>query len=248
MDDDLRTGLWNVFYEDVVQSQGGRYHIGPYQTGDIYQEVSADFLKKPRDEYIRYSAIEDIKNSFDDNEWYRVFDLMEFIIGLYPNLYFVKKCNDVLEKENSAYRIIDKFVTPITSELEMDAIESAIKIPFEEARGRIQSALRHFSDRENPDYKNSIAESIHAVESIAQEVIGKEDALNALTQELKLHRNLTKALNELYNWTSKDGPRHGISHKPLSVNQDTARYMLVTCSAFVNYIVAQNPKKQSTCL
>lgn len=243
MDDDLRVGLWNVFHEIIVQSRGGCYQIGPYQAGDIYQEIFVDFLKKPRDEYVRYLAIEYIKNFFDDDEWYKVFDLIEFILGLCPSLYFVGKCNDVLEKENSAYRVIDKCVTPITSELEMGAVETALQSPFDEARGHIENALRHLSDRGNRKYKSSIEESILAVESIAQEITGKEKPLNALTQELKTHPNLTNALKELYNWTSKDGIRHAKSGRPLSVDQDTARFMLVTCSAFMNYIVTQNPKK-----
>jgi len=239
MDDDLRVGLWNAFYEIVEIKSWLRLH---YSKGDLYREIFTNFLKKPYNEYDYHLSIESIKSVFLNGKWHEVYNLIEFIIVRYS--YIIAQCNNILERENSAYRIVNKLVTEITSEQEITEIETALQIPFESVKSRLEKALALFSDREKPDYENSIKASISAVESIAKEIIGKEKSLNALTQELKLHPNLANALNELYNWTSKDGIRHGASRKHLSVNQDTARYMLVTCSAFVNYIVTQNPKKR----
>jgi len=252
MDDDLRAGLWNAFYRSFPQEAGSLH--------PIYMKIFVNFLKNNIDEYLVEPTVDTrvvikqkmmrkmidnqniIKESFLKKESYEVYELIEFVMENSNDDRYKNLCNVTLEQENSAYRIVDKFVTPITSELEMGAVEAATQIRFEDARGRVEGALRHLSDRKNPKYRNSIADSIHAVESIAKEITGKDDSLNALTQSLKLHPNLTNGLNELYNWTSKDGIRHAKSGKPLSVNQDTARFMLVTCSAFVNYIVAKNPK------
>lgn len=50
--------------------------------------------------------------------------------------------------------------------------------------------------------------------------------------------------DKLYNWTSTDGGiRHGASSKSLTPDQNTARFMLVICSSFVNYIISRNPQK-----
>lgn len=242
MDGDLRTGLWNAFDEVVLHPDVWGWER--YKPDDVCREIFANFLKKPRNEYDYHYCINSIKSVFLNEKWYKVYNLVEVIVGRYSSIY-VDRCNNVLERENSAYKIVGKYVVPITSKLEADAVEAAMQVPFDETKKCIENALRRFSDRKNPDYKNSIKESISAVESIAQEITGKKDSLKAMTQSLKLHPDLANGLNTLYDWTSDDGPRHGTSRKPLSVNQDTARYMLVTCSAFVNYIAAQNPKKQS---
>jgi len=218
----------------------------------MYKKVFADFLKNPVDEYdgntfrSRASAIvDDVKAFFLHEEWYLVFNLIEFVIrnsNRDCDNKFIELCSIAFERENSAYKIMGKFVTEITSKQEMAEIEAALHIPYGSAKGHLEKSLAFFSDRETPDYENSIKESIHAVESIAKEITGKEKSLNALTQELRLHPNLTNALNGLYDWTSKDGIRHGKSGKSLAPDQATARFMLVTCSAFVNYIIARNPK------
>ena len=223
------------------------YHDNAPRYGDARKDK---FAKLIRDEYFEFSK---------DN-WFRVFDFLEFLINkgkflriqkhgtedwlLCDRNRFVAELNYELELENSAYRIVGGLFTEITSEQEMAEIETALQIPFDSAKSHLEQALVLFSNRQDPDYKNSISESINALESIAKEIIGKEKSLNALTQELKLHPNLTNALNEFYDWTSKDGIRHGKSGKPLSVNQGTARFMLVICSAFVNYIIARNQATQ----
>ena len=253
MDNDLRVGLWNAFHASFILPKSS-LNSGPifsnfYNREDLYSFIFTDFLKNARDEYDYRQFIKEIKNVFMSEEWHRVFDLVVFTIEYSVHLdfsKFSKQCNYALKKENSAYRIIGKHVAPITLELERESVETAQQIPFGSAKSHLEKALALFSDRENPDYENSIKESISAVESIAKEITGKEKSLNALTQSLKLHPNLANGLNELYNWTSKDGPRHGTSRKPLSVNQNTARFMLVTCSAFVNYITVTNPKGSAT--
>lgn len=245
MDKDLRTCLWNAFCSNFpcAVDQAIRDFDDPviFYSNPIHQKIFSRFLKNPIDDYEDNSDEDEhyIKEYFLNQKWNKVLDLVEFITHADHKQAFVDECNIALARENSAYRIVGKLVVEIASEQEITEIETALQIPFDSAKSRLQKALALFSDRENPDYENSIKESIHAVESIAQEIIGKEKSLNALTQSLKLHPNLTNALNEFYNWTSKDGIRHGKSGEPLSVNQDTARFMLVTCSAFVNYIIAK---------
>ena len=119
-----------------------------------------------------------------------------------------------------------------------------METPYAGANKHIERALNYLFDRKNPDYANSIKESISAVESIAKEITGKEKSLTALTQGLNLPPAFKTGLDALYNWTSKDGGiRHAATGESLPQNQKTALFMLIICSAFVHYIIAENPKK-----
>lgn len=245
LDDNLRTGLWNAFCTNFPGSVDTsiRDEDDPviFYSNSIHEKIFARFLKNPIDEYVDDSDGDErhMKEYFLKQDWKKVLDLVDFIIQTDYKKPFVDECNATLAQENSAYKIVGKFVTEITSEHEITEIETVLKIPFDSARMHLENALALFSNRESPNYEKCIAESIHAVESIAQEITGKEKSLNTLTQSLKLHPNLSSGLDELYNWTSKDGIRHAKSGKSLPVDQATARFMLVTCSAFVNYIIAK---------
>jgi len=242
LDDNLRTGLWNAFYINFPDTIDERNDI--WNSDPVHQKIFVHFLKNAIDEYEGNPAENEryIKAFFLKQEWNKVLDLVDFVIQTNHEQAFVDECNIALAQENSAYRIVGKLVVEITSEQELAEIETALKIPFGSAKSHLEKALALFSDRENPDYENSIKESISAVESIAKEITGKAKSLNTLTQELKLHPKFKTALDELYNWTSQAGIRHAKSGKSLPVDQATARFMLVTCSAFVNYIIARNPE------
>lgn len=252
MDQDLRTGLWNVFYEIFGgETLPSTYVLGQHRHNQhlLYENIWSEFLKKPIDEHSSRLSTKNVKNIFSEQPWYEVFDLIEFSISflhksgdIFAERSFTNKCNQLLEQENSAYTIVNRRVTEITSQQEIETIKTAMTTPYEATNGHIKNALSLFSNRENPDYRNSIKESISAVESIAKEITGKEKSLSALTQELPLHLNFRNGLNELYNWTSKTGIRHADGGKSLNPNKATARFMLIICSAFVNYIIAGESK------
>jgi hypothetical protein len=84
-------------------------------------------------------------------------------------------------------------------------------------------------------------ESIHAVESLCQILTGEPNyslgkALNKLKGKISIPEELEQALHKLYGFTSNaDGVRHAFFDEPnLSLRE--ARFMLVTCSAFVTYL------------
>ncbi len=154
MDDDLRNGLWNAFYDSFPE----RFENNFYRNHPMYRKVFVDFIKGPADEYISNRITDNnhhIRIIFDTSEWHSVFDLIEFVIRHSGNEDFVKRCNTVLERENSAYRVITEgIVTEITSEQEIEAIETALQIPYASAKEHIAKALTFLSDRQNPDYEN----------------------------------------------------------------------------------------------
>ena len=59
---------------------------------------------------------------------------------------------------------------------------------------------------------------------------------------VELHPALKEGFSRLYGWTgADDGIRHAMMDKS-TVDQDDSRYILVTCSAFVNYLLAEADK------
>jgi len=96
------------------------------------------------------------------------------------------------------------------------------------------------SDRNSPDYRNSIKESISAVESLVQKTLGKDGTLGNLIKKLDLHPALQSAFSSLYGYTSdEDGIRHAILDSERITFED-AKFFLVICSAFINFV---NSKK-----
>ena len=61
-------------------------------------------------------------------------------------------------------------------------------------------------------------------------------------QHIELPQSLRDAFNKLYGYTSsKEGIRHALSEQTTLSSED-ARFMLVSCSAFVNYLTSKSIK------
>jgi hypothetical protein len=196
----------------------------------------------------------ELADYFSKCEWSEVYDFLECLVAYFPNEQynqrFIKACNAVLESELSAYRFVGKQIVPITSEQEISEIEEALATPLITVNAHIENALKLMSDREAPDYRNSIKESISAVEAICRSITGKENAtlgnaLDAIERDgkINLHGALKDAFDHLYGYTSSaDGIRHAFSDEKINADFDEAKFMLVACSAFVNYLISKASK------
>lgn len=147
-----------------------------------------------------------------------------------------------------AYRIVNNQIVEITSEEEIVEIEEALKVSDPIAE-HLSTSMALLSQRPNPDYRNSIKESISAVEYICREITGKTtlgDALKELDKKgLQLSNMLKTAFEKLYVYTNDKatGIRHALMDEKDAPGFDEAKFMLVACSAFVNYINAKNNVK-----
>lgn len=258
MDSTLRNSLWNVinfhywnevYYNFEALDSDEEYSLETEDNEPIYQLCIKLWMYHfviPIDGLNTDWRItkEGIKNHFLTCEWYEVYDFIEFISQTYSdddrNKKFREACNQVLEQEKSAYRFVDEKVTPIIDKEEIDAIETAIESESDEVGAHLNRALELFSDRKLPDYRNSIKESISAVESLVIQVTDKKGTLGKLLKELEdrfdLHKSLRNSFEQLYGYTSDgDGIRHALTQNSKADFED-AKFMLVTCSAFVNYV------------
>lgn len=169
-----------------------------------------------------------------------MFDILEILVDTLPpemrSDTFVKVVNATLEREAVGYRLVGGQVLQITDEEELRAIDAAIDVAPSPVKIHLQNALRHLADRRAPDYRNSIKESISAVESVVK-LIAKDDksTLGQLLKRMALHQALEKGFAAMYGYTSDaDGIRHGLMDQP-ALSASDARFFLVICSAFVNY-------------
>lgn len=253
LNDETRMSLWNlvVRLRGLIDEQYSR--VEP----PLMVALWAEYFKLPLDEapnYPYYNSVWDrLKGVLLRGSWYEVLDLLEFLVKEWsdPHAYgldqlreaFVSAINGTFEQKLVSYRIIGDEITPIDSEIEVEAIEDAQEkvSKLDGARHALDQALELLSDRNMPDYPNSIKESISAVESVVR-LLTNKTTLSAGLKKLEdnglvIHRALKDAWVKMYGWASDD---HGIRHggiEPADANQALAKYTLVVSSAFVSYLV-----------
>ncbi len=256
IDSDLRNGIWsyltlNIFqyFEDKIFSETPRHQSMMHFTANLW----LNFFKRPIDTMPREKdrIISFLREWYFGAEWYEVYNLIEFVIENHDNeeeiTTLIKSLNDILERELSGYRVVSSKLTPIISKTDIAEIEKAISSPMSEVNVHLKRALELFSDRKNPDYRNSIKESISAVETICKIVARNpkatlNDALSQLDKEgkVRLHKAIQSAFSNLYGYTNDaDGIRHSLMEEE-NLGQEDAQFMLASCSAFVNYLIVKN--------
>lgn len=213
--------LWHLFFKLPLDQMPSRHF------SDFYQAVREWFMKAP---------------------WFQVYDILEFVAQFADGSEsFQASCNLSLEAELSGYRFVEAHVAPITDKIELGDVEAAIAKSPRTVAQHLDAALSLLSNRKQPNYRKSVDESILAIEAFARSLSGKSkatlgDALKAIN--IDLHPALKEAFNKLYGYTSDEsGIRHSLSDDGRVVDQADARYMLIVCSAFANYLRAKSTKK-----
>ena len=255
IDNDLRTALWNVltvhFFEECTVTHRITCDVlGDTEFAEFAKVLYSDFYKEAVDTLPRlWSQIKaGIRVDYFNASWHRVYCFLEFVAALNyrgTGQGIIEAANVVLERENSAYRFVGNRLAPIISNEEICEVESAISNSDQYAgvRTHLQTSLGFLVDRQNPDYRNSIKESISAVESLAKKLVGDEkatlgQALKVLEKRHHLHPSLKTAFSALYGYTNDaDGIRHSLMDNESQLTKADARFMLICCSAFINFAI-----------
>lgn len=221
--------LWTYFLNE---------REGEYQEGGRYHIVATAFIED------------------ENNPWYKKLDLLEVTIDyLYSNNItfdrnhiiaeaFINHLNSEFERLNFAYRIVDQKVVEITSQVEILSIEQAQLNSENNIQMHLGKALDLYAKRPTADYSNSIKESISAVEAYCRQKTGENTlgkALNKLeANKITIPKILKDAFEKLYAYTNQPetGIRHALMEKQESYipKAEEALFMLVSCSAFINYL------------
>ena len=270
---DLMNGLWNVFQililDELKPLSTGVFqdNLSNFQT-QYFQRIWSSIFKLPVNEmrYTFWDVSEQVrKYYFDENrKWYEIYDFIETSTILFSQVKngfglnidssivaLINDYNKILELEFSAYRFIDGKLAPITNPIEIEGITNALDGTgkfdvFQGSNYYLANSLKLLSQKQNPQYSNSVKDSISAVESICKVIAESSDndilssALQKLYNKKIISENLFHGFRNLYSHTSKVD-RHGSKVIPDS-DFDDAKYMLVSCSAFINYLIAKSVK------
>ena len=255
MPDDLRVALWNTFQHWIFGDEV------PGMTRSEQGRRVFTYVGWPADE-VKFSGRDNrqrLKEWFFVTSWDRVYDFVEWLPHLLARSatdpfnerrqlvalakLYLDDVDRALACSGSPYRLIGTDLVPITDQAELAEVAHAIDSPFDGARRHIAQATTLLSMKPEPDYRNCIKESVSAIESMLMEATGVRKGdfpvlLKAFEQRhCSLHPAFRNAVNTLYGWTSDEkGVRHGI-FGDVKVDHADARFMLVTCSAFLNFLV-----------
>ena len=165
MDDNLRNSLWNLLLP-WVQGRKGQGHLW----WEAAVAIARDFTKQPVDELPpnnQYDLHGWVKEIFFESKWFEVFDLIEFVVGNVPvpgrsPEGLREAVNEILEREASGYRFIAERLAPISSEVELAAIDGAVAAADDQGlhvvSGHIRTAVAKLREPPDADYRNAIKE------------------------------------------------------------------------------------------
>ncbi|WOI23600.1 AbiJ-NTD4 domain-containing protein [Nonlabens ulvanivorans] len=259
VDEELTNGLWNLVKMLFIDKLAKYADYGKSDFDKFSEILWHNFYKMPIDTIPEYkSSVEKyIRERFFNFYWYEIYDFLEFIIEIQNNQgeknKFINSVNGILEREFAGYRIINEKVAPISNQLEFEEVSFALdKTKFltalEGANIHLTNAIDLISDKKNPNYRNSVKESISAVESTCRIITGENTlgkALNKLESKgLNLNNQLKSGFDKIYAYTNdKDnGIRHAIVTAPIEPDFADAKYMLISCSSFINYLITKAEK------
>lgn len=256
--EDMPTEVMNAVcscFNDLLSRYDDYMH---YNYSYLERNIWRYFLNQKSGEFPVFKPDISVDYIASDQPWYKKLDLIEFVIeymiheskeqfnsrGLELCQWFADTLNKEFERLHYGYRIVSNKIAPITSETEIEAVEKALSESKDNIKVHLSEALKLFSDKEHPDYRNSIKESISAVEVLCRELTGESTLGKALNQlesrGITIQSQLKEAFTKLYAYTNQ--PDTGIRHSLMDddatyhPSYNEAYFMLVSCSAFINYL------------
>lgn len=247
----LRNSIWN-FILKVIDRRSIDTIVSMVSIGDR-------FFKFPRHQIpsaVVFECTEWLWNAYLALEWHGVYNLLEFVVENSEELsgerVIRKACersaNNLLAREVSGYRFIQGVLSPISDKSEVETINevmaTAKTVGLNGVRVHIETAVRLLGQKPEPDYRNSIKESISAVESAVKGISGVgggglDAALGELEKHTEIHPALQKGFRNLYGYSSDEkGIRHALIEEA-KIGFDEAKFMLVACSAAANFLIAK---------
>ncbi|STX39854.1 AbiJ-NTD4 domain-containing protein [Legionella feeleii] len=251
----LRNGAWTIVYE--VLRKNIEYSITGYEppgwgqkSAKIIRNIWVDFFKLASDS-ISWNPEKDIsylKDRFYSLEWNDFYDFIEFfsqLIDSYERKSTIQDFNRIFKRKNSAYTFVNEIIIEKISETEMEVVEETKNLPKQPFE-HIKNASRLLFDRVTPDYRNSVKESISALESFMRNLTNSDKQLGDILKTtdfsiFNIHPALNTAvkdsMNKLYGYSSdQSGVRHSLKENHLETTKEEAWFILVTSSSLMNYL------------
>lgn len=253
VNDTLRNRIWNLFYRaDILRGGLSSKRVQQAFTGQpSIEDLVMDklgFTLTVSEVKFENKKLKFLQDHLKNCPWNEVYEFVEAHIASIAEedrAQRMQEYNDLFEAEKSGYRFLNGELSPITNQEEIESLEKAGETPFDSVNKHIKKAIALYSDISSPDYENSVKESISAVEALCSIITGATGSQATLGKMLKhledkgvnIPRAMKSAYSSLYGYTSDEGGiRHG-SMEFKDVPAEDAKYMLVSCSAFINYLI-----------
>jgi hypothetical protein len=259
----LQNRLWNLLYELIkprIKAIGTDWFEFDNESKSLVEKIIDEHFGLRRSELDpdsrnAWKVINYLENIYKVSTWHGVYSLIEFVLKnlTFDKESFLDKLNEILVSENSGYRISNDIFVPIVSVAELSEITKATIQSCDNVKDHLSKATEFLSPtQKSPNYRNSIKESISAVEALLRNIFDNNQGLSENVTMLKkvIYPSLAIALDKIYGYTS-DAPGVRHSHKANAngtevntPNQDDAKFSLVVCSAYINLIKAKHDRKK----
>jgi hypothetical protein len=255
IDQRLRSALWTPIYlflhENIQRTQNGLYcWSGPAKAIMLREFLNQQhgFIDDYKDVFHPQNHFLDHwKKFFADSDYVDIFNFITFLIRDpdCPNN-LISGIVAALDQPHSPYRLSRDATTifPAMGEEQTNSLQKNLEVvfssPFSGSRTHIQAALKALGEGE---YRTTVRESIHSVESAVRDFTGDSNAvlskaIKSLVAEMGIHKALADAFDKLYAYSSDErGIRHALVFgENEKVGLDEAAFFLSACTAFVGFL------------
>lgn len=257
--DDLRREILNAIREIILRGALISTVLEEEAKRFVERVLGKIFKKAEHEIDATYSnALSQFRKLTHNSPFNVVLDLVEIVANDGPHTKdFVDRVSELFERHAAAYRLDTsqhpyRFF-PQTSKEQGEAVRLAIETlrqdGMEGAATHLRQAAQHINASQ---YGESIADSIHAVESVARlldsgasQTLGP--ALDSLERAgLLKHPALKEAFKKFYGYScDEQGIRHALLDRDTpDVGLDEAMFMFGACASFAAYLVSKHRKAE----
>ena len=248
MDIALKNRLFNTIREilEETYSQVEGYQFIERSFLNIYCDAFGEKITEHDGRFNSFIKNFEYKVYVNDDIWF-FYDFIEWLLSqkFYNYEYYSHKINQILRDERSAYLLdADNEFIKITDEIELEEINSSIEKTkkFKGVSEHLSRARESYSNRENPNYKDCVRESILSIESLVKIIVNDKNATleTAVKKIPNINENLKKSLIKLYHFRGDEG---GVVHgnkqdQKSKITEFEAKLILVNSHSLVNYLMA----------
>ena len=244
---ELRTALWNVLHKPTFPNEDEHRERALAHARALWNHLGWRTDQVPQ---LPHQMRESLATEWFSCRWHEFFDLIEFsartlATSVAPvRQQWFEMLNRILESKGCAYRFVAERLVPLTNSTEATEVVRGAESAIPDVSVHIREAAKLLPPNAGANPRNSIRESIAAVAAALRHHNGNPAA--SLSEGLAVfegkhgpfHPSLRQGLAMLYAYTTDEpGVCHALIEESGGVTGDDARFMLVTCSAFTNYLV-----------
>tara|TARA_R110000868_G_scaffold395125_1_gene666673 strand:+ start:1461 stop:2285 length:825 start_codon:yes stop_codon:yes gene_type:complete len=243
MSEQLRIDIFNLFYPIIEGFVSFRDYKFSFNNKIIAQSLFVEFFHQRLSSFPHpMGYCEVIEKLYYELLWNEVYDFIEFFIKkmISPKKEIImNKLNQVLESNQSSYRILNDIVQPIINEVEIKNIENATSIESDKVHNHLIKAQQLYSNKLNPDYENSCLESSKAIESFLRDIFKNKEILSKNVKRLQINKLINQhilRIIEILSHFRGDELAHAKKAEQKDLTLQDALFVHVTSCSFINYL------------